>query len=55
MLDLANYLTALLGPDAVSVNADDLAVHSTDKWFASNPPEVVVSARSSRPNVRRCP
>lgn len=45
---LATQLTALLGPDAVSTVADDLAVHSTDKWFASNPPEVVVFASNTR-------
>ncbi|MBL9145252.1 MAG: FAD-binding protein [Verrucomicrobiaceae bacterium] len=41
MSDLASQLIALLGADAVSTTTDDLAVHSTDKWFASSPPEVV--------------
>jgi glycolate oxidase subunit GlcD len=44
---LADQLIALLGPDAVSSTSNDLAVHSTDKWFASHPPEVVVFARST--------
>ena len=44
---LADQLIALLGPDAVSTTTDDLAVHSTDKWFAANPPEVVVFASST--------
>ena len=42
MSDLASQLIALLGADAVSTAADQLDVHSTDKWFASAPPEVVV-------------
>lgn len=41
MSDLASQLIALLGADAVSTTTDDLAVHSTDKWFASALPEVV--------------
>jgi len=44
---LADQLIALLGPDAVSTTTDDLAVHSTDKWFAANPPEVVVFATTT--------
>jgi len=31
----------------VSTTTDDLAVHSTDKWFAANPPEVVVFATTT--------
>ena len=42
MSALADQLTAFLGADCVSTSAEDLAVHSTDKWFASAPPEVVV-------------
>lgn len=45
---LAPQLISLLGPDAVSTAAEDLAVHSTDKWFASNPPEVVVFPSSTQ-------
>jgi glycolate oxidase subunit GlcD len=44
---LADQLIALLGSDAVSTTTDDLAVHSTDKWFAANPPEVVVFATTT--------
>lgn len=44
---LAEQLIFLLGPDRVSVTAADLAAHSTDKWFASNPPDVVVHAHSA--------
>ena len=44
---LLEDLTELLGSDVVSATADDLATHSTDKWFAANPPEVVVFARST--------
>jgi len=44
---LAEQLIALLSPEAVSTTTDDLAVHSTDKWFAANPPEVVVFATTT--------
>ncbi len=44
---LLENLTSLLGEEAVSAAAEDLATHSTDKWFASNPPEVVVFARNT--------
>lgn len=40
-------LIALLGPDQVSVDADEVARHSGDKWFAAHPPQVVVFARST--------
>jgi len=40
-------LTALLGPSCVSVEEPVLAIHSTDKWFASAKPEVVVFAEST--------
>ncbi len=40
-------LTQLLGPDCVSASSADLAIHATDKWFASNPPEVVVFAHNT--------
>ncbi len=42
MSSLAEQLIALLGAEHVSATAEDLAVHSADKWFASAPPEVVV-------------
>jgi FAD/FMN-containing dehydrogenase len=47
MPSLADDLISLLGPDRVSVTDADLATHSTDKWFASNPPQVVVHAQST--------
>ena len=40
-------LQRLLGEEAVSTTAEDLAVHSTDKWFASARPEAVVFATST--------
>jgi glycolate oxidase subunit GlcD len=47
MLSLADDLAALIGPARVSVTEADLAAHSTDKWFASSPPAVVVHAEST--------
>ena len=47
MASLADQLLLLLGPDRVSTTPTDLTAHSTDKWFASNPPEVVVHAQSA--------
>ncbi|HSV63592.1 MAG TPA: FAD-linked oxidase C-terminal domain-containing protein [Chthoniobacterales bacterium] len=40
-------LAELLGPDVVSDAPEILEAHATDKWFASNPPEVVVFAEST--------
>lgn len=40
-------LTSLLGESCVSVKDADLTTHSTDKWFASGRPEVVVFAEST--------
>ncbi len=47
MATLADDLISLLGAARVSVSDSDLATHSTDKWFAANPPEVVVHAESA--------
>ncbi len=47
MTSLADQLISLLGPDRVSVTSADIATHSTDKWFASHPPDVVVHAGST--------
>src|ERR1700753_518727 len=44
---LARQLEKLLGKSKVSVEPETLAEHATDKWFASNPPEVVVFAEST--------
>src|SRR5690349_8516786 len=46
-MSLAQQLIDLLGPGVVSTAADAIAVHSTDKWFASHPPEAVVLATST--------
>jgi glycolate oxidase len=40
-------LVELLGADSVVDSAEVLAAHAGDKWFASNPPEVVVFAQST--------
>ena len=47
MSSLAEDLRRLLGNDAVADDAETLAAHSGDKWFASETPEVVVFARST--------
>src|SRR6202171_3674119 len=46
-MSLAEDLRRLLGNDAVADDAETLAAHSGDKWFASEAPEVVVFARST--------
>ncbi|MGD7652811.1 MAG: FAD-binding oxidoreductase [Verrucomicrobiales bacterium] len=45
--DWFSSLVSLLGGGKVSVSAEDLEVHSTDKWSASHPPEAVVFAEST--------
>jgi glycolate oxidase len=40
-------LIEILGSDKVSIEADTLSIHSTDKWFASNAPQAVVFAEST--------
>ncbi|MFL6589560.1 MAG: FAD-binding oxidoreductase [Chthoniobacterales bacterium] len=40
-------LVELLGADVVATAPEILEAHSGDKWFASNPPEVVVLAEST--------
>ncbi len=47
MASLAEDLISLIGPERISVSATDITTHSTDKWFASNPPQVVVHAKST--------
>jgi glycolate oxidase len=44
---LAQRLATLIGPEKVSSAAEILATHSTDKWYASHPPDVVVFAEST--------
>src|SRR5213596_2478071 len=46
-MKLASRLREILGNDLIADNAETLAAHSGDKWFAAHPPEVVVLARSS--------
>jgi glycolate dehydrogenase FAD-linked subunit len=46
-MSLADELRQLLGNDAVADDAETLAAHSGDKWFAAEAPEVVVFARST--------
>jgi glycolate oxidase len=44
---LKRQLVKLLGNSVVKDDAETLAVHSTDKWFASHAPEIVVFAEST--------
>jgi glycolate oxidase len=44
---LADDLRQLLGNDIVADDAETLAAHSGDKWFAAETPEAVVFARST--------
>src|ERR671925_1378416 len=46
-MSLAYELRQSLGADAVADDAETLAAHSGDKWFAAESPEVVVFARST--------
>src|SRR6266853_398144 len=46
-MQLAGELRKLLGAEAVASDAETLAAHSGDKWFAAEAPEVVVFARST--------
>ena len=45
-MNLARKLTQLLGGDAVRTDDATLAIHATDKWFASRTPDAVVLARN---------
>ena len=45
--DWINQLVSLLGKDKVSINANLITSHSTDKWDASHPPDAVVFAEST--------
>jgi glycolate oxidase len=44
---IADELRQLLGGDAVANDAETLAAHSGDKWFAAETPDVVVFAKST--------
>lgn len=45
--DWIDQLVSLLGKGKVSISAELIATHSTDKWDASHPPEAVVFAEST--------
>ena len=44
---IAEELSRLLGDDRVSTEGSAIEAHSTDKWFASHPPDVVVFASNT--------
>src|SRR6266699_2425443 len=46
-MSLGDELWQLLGSDAIADDAQTLAAHSGDKWFAAEAPEAVVFARST--------
>src|SRR5438132_11234599 len=46
-MTLKQKLVKLLGPDAVRDDADTLAQHSRDRWFASHRPDAVVFGESA--------
>src|SRR5438270_8838976 len=46
-MELASRLRELLGDDDVADDAETLAAHAGDKWFAAQQPEVVIFARSA--------
>jgi glycolate dehydrogenase FAD-linked subunit len=46
-MELASQLRKLLGGKIVADDAETLAAHAGDKWFAAHPPEVVVFAEST--------
>jgi glycolate oxidase len=46
-MNLGDELRRLLGNDAVADDAETLAAHSGDKWFATEQPEVVIYAGST--------
>jgi glycolate oxidase len=46
-MSIAHELRRLLGEEVVADDAETLAAHSGDKWFATESPEVVVFARSA--------
>lgn len=43
----AAALIALIGPEKVTTAAAEISTHSTDKWSASHPPDLVVFAEST--------
>jgi glycolate oxidase len=51
-MKVASALSKLLGPGVVRTDAETLAMHATDKWFASRTPDAVVLA-STRGDVEK--
>ena len=47
IMELASELREILGNRIVADDAETVAAHSGDKWFAAHPPEVVVFAEST--------
>ena len=45
-MNIARSLTRLLGSDVVRTDAETLATHATDRWFAARKPDLVVLART---------
>ena len=45
--DWIDPLVSLMGKEKVSISAELIATHSTDKWDASHPPDAVVFAEST--------
>src|SRR5215470_7132949 len=46
-MSLGDELRELLGSESIADDAETLAAHSGDKWFAAESPEVVVFAGST--------
>jgi len=46
-MELASKLREILDDRIVADEAETLAAHSSDKWFATHPPEAVIFARST--------
>src|SRR5438105_11969736 len=46
-MSLSDELRQLLGSDPIADDAETLAAHSGDKWYATEAPEIVVFARST--------
>ena len=45
-MNLERALTRLLGTGVVRTDAETVAIHATDRWFASRTPDAVVLART---------
>src|SRR5204863_1174876 len=47
VMELASKIREVLSSEIVADDAETVAAHAGDKWFAAHPPEVVVFARST--------